>query len=112
MKNLNTQTARDFFISKNGRLTISVILYFIIWSAAYSLWMSGGDASIIVIAICAFFGWRSHSSIQPAMFVWMSWMGFFVYLFVKFLLSAIIGLFVAPWVIGKWISERVYNVLL
>ena len=93
--------------AKKPTFLITALLYVAIWGIAYTLWMTAGNTSVIVIAICAFFGWRALSRIQPAMFLWMSWTGWFVYIFVKFFLSAVIGLFVTPWVISKWISKKV-----
>lgn len=53
--------------------------------------------------IFAFFGWRALNKIQPAMFVWMPLIGWVIYFYVKFILSAIVGVFVTPVVIFKFL---------
>ena len=109
----STFSYREFFASARGELAIAGICYLVLFGTAAALW--SGTKSVytplIVQSICAVFGWRVLNRIQPAMFLWMSWVGWLIYFFIKFFLSAIIGIFVAPYKIGRWIAETISNSL-
>lgn len=95
---------RNFLASDVGYYVLSIIIAIIIWGIAVALWTSQGELALIVILACAIFGWQALNRIQPAMFIWMPWIGWIIYLCIKFFLSAMIGLFVAPFKIGKAIA--------
>lgn len=97
----------SFLRTDAGCLVLSLIIAAILWGITLVLWTSQGELAIIVMLICAIFGWQTLNSIQPAMFLWLSWTGWIIYFCVKFVLSAIIGLFVAPFKIGKWIASLI-----
>ncbi len=103
----NSGGLRSFLASNMGYYVLSLVIAIIIWGIAVALWASQGELAIIVILACAVFGWQALNSIQPAMFIWMSWAGWIIYFCIKFILSAIIGLFVAPFKIGKWIAGAI-----
>ena len=103
---------RSFLASDVGYYVLSFVIAIIIWGIAVALWTSQGELALIVILACAFFGWRALNSIQPAMFIWMSWTGWIVYFCIKFILSAIIGLFVAPFKIGKLIARAINGLIM
>ncbi len=98
---------RNFLASNAGYYAISFVIAIIIWGIAVALWTSQGELALIVILAGAVFGWKALNSIQPAMFIWMSWAGWIIYFCVKFILSAVIGLFVAPFKIGKLIAGAI-----
>ena len=98
---------RNFLVSDVGYYVLSIVIAIIIWGIAVALWTSQGELALIVIFACAVFGWQALNRIQPAMFIWMSWTGWIIYFCVKFILSAIIGLFVAPFKIGKLIAGAI-----
>ena len=98
---------RSFLASDIGYYVLSFIIAIIIWGIAVALWTSQGELALIVILACAIFGWQALNRIQPAMFIWMSWTGWIIYFCVKFILSAIIGLFVAPFKLGKLIAGAI-----
>ena len=98
---------RNFFASNAGYYVLSFVIAIIIWGIAVALWTSQGELALIVILACAIFGWQALNRIQPAMFIWMSWTGWIIYFCVKFILSAMIGLFVAPFKIGKLIAGAI-----
>ena len=100
---------RGFLASAAGYYVMSIVIALVIWGITVALWTSEGEAALIVILACSFFGWKALNSIQPAMFIWMSWLGWIIYFCVKFILSAIIGLFVAPFKIGKWIACAIHE---
>lgn len=95
---------RGFLASVAGYYVLSLAIAIIIWGIAVALWTSQGELALIVILACAIFGWQALNRIQPAMFIWMSWTGWIIYFCIKFILSAMIGLFVAPFKIGKAIA--------
>ena len=100
---------RGFLASTAGYYVMSIVIALVIWGITVALWTSEGEAALIVILACSFFGWKALNSIQPAMFIWMSWLGWIIYFCVKFILSAIIGLFVAPFKIGKRIACAIHE---
>ena len=103
---------RNFFASNAGYYVLSFVIAIIIWGIAVALWTSQGELALIVILACAIFGWQALNRIQPAMFIWMSWTGWIIYFCVKFILSAMIGLFVAPFKIGKLIAGAISGAMM
>lgn len=53
------------------------------------------------------YGWAILNRITPAMFLWMSWVGWLIYFLVKLLISYIIGVVALPIKLFQWISEIV-----
>ncbi len=99
---------QSFFKGTGGRVVITIIFAVIIWG----LVLCGAAAEIpeitaVLAIVCAFFGWRVLNAIQPAMFLWMSWVGWLFYFAIKFFLAVVIGLFVAPFSLGKTISDKI-----
>ena len=98
---------RNFLASTGGYYLMSIIMAAVIWGITVALWTSQGEVALIVILACAVFGWKALNSIQPAMFIWMSWTGWIIYFCVKFILSTMIGVFVAPFKLGKLIAGAI-----
>ncbi|MBQ1736503.1 MAG: hypothetical protein II038_16875 [Lachnospiraceae bacterium] len=99
---------REFWRSNGGIAVLSVVFYFLVFGLI--LLFASTDSSFlmwIVILPCAFFGWRALNRIQPAMFLWLSFVGWIVYFFVKLILSVVVGVFVAPYHIGRWIAGKI-----
>lgn len=53
------------------------------------------------------YGWSFLNKITPAMFVWMSWIGWAVYFLVKLIIAYFVGLIALPIKLFQWISEIV-----
>ena len=53
------------------------------------------------------YGWSFLNKITPAMFVWMSWIGWAVYFSVKLIIAYFVGLIALPIKLFQWISEIV-----
>lgn len=53
------------------------------------------------------YGWSILNRITPAMFLWMSWIGWLIYLALKLILSYFIGLIALPIKLFQWVSEIV-----
>lgn len=92
-------------IAKTVQIVVTFILYVIVFGTVAAgasndnLYLTWG-----VILVCAFFGWKALNKIQPSMFLWMSWTGWLFYFFIKFLLSTMVGVFIAPYKIGQYIG--------
>lgn len=100
----------SFFKGSGGRIIITIICAVVIWGLVLSGVAADIPAITVIIAgICAYFGWKVLNVIQPSMFLWMSWVGWLFYFFIKFFLSVAIGLFVAPFSLGKTISDKMRN---
>ncbi len=106
---MDNNEKRNFFCTTAGYYTLSAILFVVIFGITLLLWNSATEASYVVILICSVFGWITLNKIQPTMFLWMSWIGWLIYFVIKFVLSALIGLFVAPFTIARWIATLINN---
>ena len=53
------------------------------------------------------YGWSALNKITPAMFLWMSWVGWLIYFAIKLIISYFIGLVALPIKLFQWISEIV-----
>ena len=53
------------------------------------------------------YGWSALNKITPAMFLWMSWVGWLIYFSIKLVVSYFIGLVALPIKLFQWISEIV-----
>lgn len=100
-------SGREFWGSEKGRIILTVICCVVIWGITLALWMSESTAAVVVMLLCAFFGWRVLNMITPAVFIWMPLVGWLVYILIKFILSALIGLFVAPFKIGTGLAAKI-----
>lgn len=90
-----------------GRIITIVICYILVFSLISEGYAISDYIPMLTALICAYFGWGALNKIQPAMFVWMPLAGWAIYFFVKFLLSYVIGIFVAPYKIGTEIANKI-----
>ncbi len=97
---------KEFMATKTGRIVLTVICAGIIWGCIALLASASGILMMIPLVLCAYFGWNALNRIQPSMFLWMSWVGWIIYFFVKLLLAIAIGYIVAPIVLGKQLAEK------
>ena len=111
---METNGFRKFLCSGLGRLCMIVVFYAIIFGLmlASATWFENSTFIPVVMAfIFACWGWKSLNKIQPSIFLIMPIGGWLIYLFVKGCLSLVIGMFVAPFVLSKTISEAVQDTL-
>ena len=102
----------EFLASKTGKIVMTVISMGIIYGLLVSGLNSNSQAVLgTTLAVCTFFGWKALNRITPDIFLWMSITGWLVYFLIKGLLSLLIGAFVAPFQIGKMISNAISNAL-
>lgn len=104
--------ALNFLASTMGKWVITGIFAAIIYALIIVGFQSGIEAiAVVIIAACVYFGWKALNRITPQIFLWMSFMGWVIYFVVKFMLSVVIGVFVAPFKIGSMISNFAINTL-
>ncbi len=53
----------------------------------------GGDFSTAAIIACVPYGWKVLNMITPAIFVWMPFIGWVIYIIVKVAAAAVVGVF-------------------
>ena len=95
-----------FFASQIGGILIICMLYLIVLGIFLIMVELTGAAAGIAFVVLAYFGWRALSKIQPQMFIIMPVGGWLIYILVKGLLSIMIGIFVAPFVIARKINGK------
>lgn len=95
------------------RMAIIAITALICWGVIGLLWRMSGSSSIgiVVVGICAVFGWRYISQIQPSMFIWMPLVGWFIYFFAKFIFAGLLGFFIVPYKLGNYIGRQIADSL-
>lgn len=93
--------------SGTARLLTTVISCLVFWGVTIGLCMISPTAAMVFMAVCAFFGWKTLNMITPSFFLWMPLLGWVIYFIVKFFLSMVIGIFVAPFKISAMIAGSV-----
>lgn len=91
---------KNFLQSKSGKYLIILICYIVIYGFMAVLHRYGLEYGQLIVLAGIYFGWKGLSKIQPAMFIWMPIVGWLIYLLVKLFLSACIGIFILPYVLG------------
>lgn len=93
---------KDFLNTSYGRLLFIVVFYIIVFALIFLLIQSGNNfITLTIMLMCTFFGWISLNRIQPTVFLWVSVLGWIIYIIIKLSLAYIIGVFVAPYIISK-----------
>ena len=102
------KNSQHFLKTPFGKACLIIILYAVIFFTMLGLIGANLDVVIYVIAaIFAVCGWRVLNMITPDIFLVMSWVGWLVFFVVKGVLSILIGMFVAPFVISKKIVSMI-----
>lgn len=121
----------DFLLSEKGTIFLNVVLYVLAW-VPFLLMMGisqidtnsfdeNNPLTMLVVvpmilawvwcmisaALCTICGWRVLQRIQPTMFLWMNWIGWIIYFFVKVCIAGFIGLFVGPHYAAIWLHNRI-----
>lgn len=96
---------KGFLASKAGQAVVTAVVALIV----FGLFMLATETSSLVLAlivagICCIFGWQTLSFITSRFFLVLPIVGWFFYVMIKFFLSVFIGVFVAPFRIGKMVS--------
>ena len=113
MENKNNKF-KAFICSGWGKATIILLSYIVIFCAICCILGSityigeiGIFALLVFMAILAIFGWRALRKITPRIFLIMPIIGWIIFFLIKAILSFIIGVFVAPYVIARGIANIV-----
>lgn len=102
------QSFKTFLASSAGRIVLTAAFAVAIYGLVFAVTAAGADVvALIICVICGYFGWQALSRIQPSMFLWMSIAGWVVYFLIKGILAVLIGVVIAPFVIGKKLSDQV-----
>lgn len=99
-----------FFASTMGRVVVTIVSMIVIYGVMMACLQSSSQVILgITLVACGFFGWKALNKITPDIFLFMSIGGWAIYFLIKGLLSIMIGAFIAPFQIGKMISNAVAN---
>ena len=98
----------SFFASNAGKWTITAISIAVIWGLML-LFISIGQVwcTLLVAIPCVYFGWRIIDKFNFDFILIMPVVGWILLYFIKFLLSLVIGFFVAPFALGKMVADKV-----
>lgn len=110
--NENGNSFKQFLTTKKGRICLILVLYIVILGIFTLLSQILLNTHLTYIPmifaiVMGVFGWKALSRIQPNIFLILPIGGWIIYFLVKGVLSVMIGVFVAPYVIAKWIIEKV-----
>lgn len=103
---------KDFICSPLGKGALIAVLYVVILGLFVLLITttyessSGAPAAIMALGF-GFFGWKSLNKIRPSMFLIMPIVGWLFYFAIKGMISVMIGMFIAPFVISKKVTEMI-----
>lgn len=103
-QNNNTNGFKEFFASSLGKLVVMVVSGIIIYGLIIVGLSAATPVFIITMLLCGYFGWKALNRITPSIFLVLSFTGWFIYFFVKGMLSVVVGAFVAPYQIGKMLA--------
>lgn len=98
---------KELICSPVGKAGLIFILYVVIFSLILllsQLFEGGGIGFAILMVLFIYFGWNALNRLTPDIFLIMPVGGWVIYYIVKLLLAAVIGIFVAPFVIAKKIT--------
>lgn len=92
--------------SKAGKIGVTAMFAAIIWGLfAIALASKIMILTYAIVIICMFFGWKSLKIITINMFSRLNFLGGMIYFMVKGMISAVIGVFVAPIKIASMLSD-------
>lgn len=107
---------KEFLCSGLGKAGMIIVFYAVIFLLVLlfaQIFEGGGGeyAALVLMLIFAVFGWKALNKIQPNIFLFMPVVGWVIYFCIKGVLSVLVGIFVAPFVIAKKITEAIQNSL-
>lgn len=108
MENKNTDFV-EFLLSKTGRIVMIAAMYLVIFllEVFFIGVLDSEILGLILAALLGYFGWQSLNRIRSDIFLFMPIVGWVVYFIFKGILSILIGIFVAPFVIAKKITAAI-----
>lgn len=101
-----------FLVSPLGKVVLIIVLYFAVMGASLGILRLFENVPIVAVIfalVFSYFGWQALSKITPNVFLIMPVGGWIAYYVVKGVLSFFLGVFVAPYVIAKKITNSIQN---
>lgn len=99
---------KAFLASTLGRIVVTIVAAVVIYGVLLLVANNGNTTvALIVFVICTYFGWKALNFITPNVFLIMPVGRWITYYLIKGVVSFFIGCFVAPFQIGKLISDAV-----
>lgn len=99
---------KELIATGAGKVVFIAVLYAVI--LGLFIFIVNLENQILLYGFCAifiYFGWQALNKITPNIFLIMPVVGWLIYYLIKGILSAIVGMFVAPMVIAKKIANSV-----
>ena len=105
-ENNNGKGFKSFLCSKAGKVGMIIVFYGIIFGLLLLVPKifgsdSSGYVALVFAVLLGYFGWQALNKITPDIFLFMPLVGWLIYFLVKGMLSVVVGIFVAPFVISK-----------
>ena len=99
---------KQFLASTLGRIVLTIVMTILL----FGIFLLVAHFEIqfmiyIIAAVCTYFGWKALNFITPNIFLIMPIAGWIIYFVIKFIVALAIGVFVAPFQIGKAISQKI-----
>ena len=103
---------KTFLGSKGGKIAMVVLFYAIIFPTMLCVSNLLSETVALILGIVfGVFGWKALGRIQPDIFLIMPIGGWLLYFVIKGVLSVIIGVFVAPFVLANKISTAIQSTI-
>lgn len=99
---------KQFLASTLGRIVLTIVAAVVIYGIFLIVAnMDSFVGALIILAVCAYFGWKVLNFITPNFFLILPIGGWIIYYIIKGVIAFFIGFIVAPFQIGKRISDAV-----
>lgn len=99
---------KNFLASLPGRIIVTILTAGIIYGILLiSVEMNSFIIAIIDFVFCAYFGWKALNFITPNIFLVLPLAGWALYYLIKGILSFLIGFVIAPFQIGRMVSNKI-----
>lgn len=99
---------KQFLASTPGRIVLTIVCAVVVYGLI--LLAVGIESTFLILligAVCVYYGWKALSFITPNIFLIMPIGGWLIYFLIKGIVAFFIGYIVAPFVIGKKVSDAV-----
>ena len=100
---------KEFLGSSIGKVCLILVLYVLIWGIMLfivNVFENMEYIGLVYALIFGIFGWKALNRIQPSIFLIMPLGGWLLYFVIKGVLAVVVGIFVAPFIISKKITEN------
>ena len=99
-----------FLQGPSGRILVTAVSIVVIWGLLFlALLVDFMPLGLLVIAICVYFGWGALNRFEHTAFagfiIMLPLAGWGIYFLIKFFVAVVIGMFVAPFVLGRRVGE-------